>query len=278
MHTDYRYDQSGKSIFPGTPFLTCEKDDEELAFRKVKDLLTEKQLLMFRRSFEIFEPKFSKIWNHYKESRLWIDDFLSEIKSESFQKLIKRTSAICGTTNISRIKISIILSPAPVGKTAAGTAIPGYDTVTLELPELINEEWTRIYSIGVLTHEIIHIMLEREGMTKKIDAAIKKFDLPKIINGKPSSAWINEAIVESFAPGGFLMQNYYQNKIADCLLANADQAYPGSKPKSLKHYLLWRNYPMAVYYGRNKKPIDRLFIENVSESLKNFLKKKKGGF
>lgn len=276
--TGYRYDRSGKSLFPGVPFLTHEKDTEGTAFKKAENFLTKKQLFVFRRAFDILEPKFSKIWSHYKDSRSQIDDLFTETDSETFKKLARKAGALCDTPDELVINISIILSPAPAGKTAAGSAIPGYDTITLEIPEQIDEEWVKIYSIGVLIHEAIHVMLEKNNMIKKIGLMVRKLDLPSIINDKPTSVWINEAIVESFAPSGFLIQNYYENKIADCLLANADKAYICGNSESLRHYLLLKNYPMAVYYSRNKKPIDKFFIKNVGISLKDFLEKKEGGF
>lgn len=119
----------------------------------------------------------------------------------------------------------------------------------------------------------MHIMLSERSINKKIDIAINKLKLPQKIFKKPTSSWINESIIESFAPGGFIMQNYYPNKIADAILANADHAY-NPKKKEIRNALFWVNYPVAVFYGRNRKPIDQHFINMTANSLKTLLQKK----
>ncbi len=269
----YQYDKQGKSVFPGVPFFTSKEEGE--AFKKAKDFLDKKQLEIFKQTFDIFEPKFSQIWKHYDKHILSsLKKIKNETEKESFKKLINRASVICNEDTTSEIKVSVIISPSRKGDTAAGTAIIGYKTVTLELPKTISTNWVKLYSIGVLVHEIIHIMLEKDGvLSKEIKKAIKKNGMPEIIREKPTSVWINESIVESLAPAGFLMQNYYPNEIADCLTLNADRAYSEKTVDNLKDRLLWEIYPMAAHYGRAKKSIDKKFVENTAKILKEIIKK-----
>ena len=260
-----------KSIFPGVPFFLSKTEAE--AFKKAEKFLDKNDLAVFKRTFKIFNPKFSLIWKKLNRKFPAINKIKNEAKSKHFKKLIKQTSLICDNF-ISEIKISVIISPLAKNETAAGTAFPEHDAITFEIPTNLNNEWVKIYSIGVMIHEIIHVLLEKKGFSKKIKKIVDKKNFPEKINGKMVYSWINESIVESFAPQGFLMQNYYPNKIADALLLNADRAYSkNSKNKDfIRHYLLWNNYPAAIYYGRTNKKIDNQFIEKAVKSLEDLLK------
>ena len=266
----YDRDLKRKSTFLGIPFFTSNTEKE--ALEKVKDLLTQKQFEVFKETFDIFEYKFSIIWNHYSNNKPALRSIKNEIKKTQFKKAINEATLICGLKKTPDIKISVIFSPAPIGETAAGTALPGHNLITMELPISFSDEWTLIYSIGILLHEIMHIMLNERDINKKIDASIKKLKLPQRVFEKPTLSLINESIVESFAPAGFIIQNHYPNKIADVVLANADRAY--LQKKDIRNALFWANYPTAVFYGKNKQSIDQYFINRAASSLKNIIAKK----
>jgi len=128
----YDCDLDGKSTFPGVPFLTSKTEEE--ALKKAKDLLTREQLEVFREAFDVFEHKFSIIWDYYGNNKSVLRSIKNETQKPQFQKAFNKAAIVCGFKKTPDIKISVIYSPLPIGETAAGMALPGHNLVAIELP------------------------------------------------------------------------------------------------------------------------------------------------
>lgn len=175
-------------------------------------------------------------------------------------------------------------SLAGEGATAAGSANIGGQRITYEIPKLKKEGWEQSYSVGILAHEIAHALFSKKGGEKEIARIIKKEGMPSRARGFPMStvSIINEAIIESFVPIGYLGQKYAGSNLAPLLLDNSDKGWIERKDKKqkkeidyrrLRKYLMWQLYPLAAMYGRQHKSIDEYFIRQAVLLLKNAIGK-----
>lgn len=101
------------------------------------------------------------------------------------------------------------------GITAAGGANIGNKHLTLEIPFLKYGSWEFEYSVGVLIHEIGHIVFNNSNNLKILKRIINNLKLPKFLfeNVQPrvnTLEFITEIIIESLVPYGYLSQKYFK--------------------------------------------------------------------
>lgn len=258
-------------------------NSEKECWKKLKKSVNEEEFNEIRNIFETFRPRFEKIWQKAIRSER-VKIFQKEIRKNQWKSLFEDLPKIFGNKN-KTFKIIIIFSPLDENETAAGNATLGSISLILELPQCKENSWQLTYSVCVFAHEIAHILFESRGGRKLIKKIVGNFNLsfetknfsPSIIN------IVEEAVIESFLPLGYLGQKYSQFQLAPFLLNNLDRAYQTlihlKKGKVLKYrhqlnyYLIWQLYPLAIIYGRAKKKIDENYIIFVLNTIKDLIKK-----
>ncbi|MGB9847647.1 MAG: hypothetical protein ACPLKV_00260 [Minisyncoccia bacterium] len=238
---------------------------EKQCFKKLQANVEKNEFELIKQVFQIFEPRFNKIWLKNKNPRS-ITLLKNELQKNNWKNLLKDVELIFGKSN-QKINIIVIFSPLKgEGVTAAGSAILDFKNIILELPQLKNNSWEMDYSIGVFAHELAHVLFEKNNGRKLIKKEIRQLKLPEIMPENPFSTEniINEAVVESFVPFGYLTQKYSNFRLAHCLLNTIGKIQKRKRvpknPRFLIRYLTWYLYPLAIIYTENKKELDDNFI------------------
>lgn len=278
----FSYKKGGKSKYLGQIFFL---NSEKKIWKKLKKFVSSSEFKKLREIFEIFEPRFNKIWDRYSNNLRRVEIFKKRLQRKNWKKLWKDLEIVLGgKKKIRKINIIVILAPLGHQETASGSANIGTKHITLELPDLKENTWQLDYSIGILAHEIGHILFRMNGGEKMIEKMMKQSKLPgkiKHFNFSVSGA-IRELIIESFVPKGCLGQIYSDYKLAPMLLANLDKGLESARKfknkevisyyNQLNIYLLWQIYPLALSYFKNKKPIDKYFILEIGKLIKSLKK------
>jgi len=258
---------------------------EKKSWNKLKRSVGIADFKKIKKVFNIFRPRFEKVWKQYKNDKR-VGIFSQEIKNGEHQKLYKDIELVfAGKKYTKKIDIIIIFSPHDHEATAAGSACLGEKTIVLELPKLKQDTWQLEFSINILAHEISHILFDERNGRNLIEKSLKKFHIPKIIkhiNFSPILL-INEAVIESFLPYGYLAQKHSDFRLAFLFLENLDKVSKTLHDfkkgaavnyyNQLNRYFLWQLYPLAVIYGRQKKKIDQFYVDQTVLILKNLIKK-----
>jgi hypothetical protein len=277
---DFYFDKKGKPKYLGQYFLSSKSKKE--AFDKLKKAITKKEFEEIKEVFIVFGKKFEKLWKYYQvNNKKSLDNFKKRLERKNYKYLLKDTERIfLGEELNEEINIVIIYSPLNSKDTAAGGANAGKNNITIELPKLRNGTWQQIYSIMLLFHEVAHIMFEKRNGRKLIEKEMIKNKLPKKIKGMPMQtvSFINEIMTSAFLPKGYLGQKYSNFKLSSMLLGNLNRGYnikerlkKGeniSYSSNIYNYFIWQLYPLSIDYGRNKKKIDKYYIQKICDLIK----------
>jgi len=278
----FQHDKNWKSKYIGQYFYL---HSEKQAWEELKKAVTENESNDLKEIFEIFNSRFEKIWK-LKDQDNRIETLDQSLKDKNYKSLLDDTEKIFGNSKNNKVDIIILFSPLGCDETGSGSANIGSGHITFKVPELKVDTWQMDYTIGVLAHEIAHMLFRKNKGENLILDVIKKLKLPLEIENvsmKSTVSIMNETITESFVPFGYLGQKYSKTNIAPLLLDNLDKGQIAvndfKKGKQIDHrcyrqlskYLVWQLYPLAIQYGRNKKPIDKYFVEQVGLLIKGVL-------
>ncbi len=262
------------------------KNDDAAAWKKLKTLAGEEDHKIIKNTLSLFHPRFEPIWKEKNRGRLNIlkralrdkktIEFLDVVAFTFGKMLVKKET----------ITLIILFSPRSGDFTAAGSANLTGNFITLELPDLKKDTWQLSYSIALIGHEIGHLFFKKRDGKEIIEQIVKTLRLKKQYNTLPfgTLSIINEAITAAFVPLGALGQKYFSSAIADILFsdlprgATAEQSLRKGKAVSyysnLEMYFVWKLFPLALIYLREKKPVDEAFIKATGISLKELLLQK----
>ncbi|HPT40094.1 MAG TPA: hypothetical protein PLQ44_00605 [Candidatus Paceibacterota bacterium] len=271
-----------KSKYLGKYFLL---NSEEQIWQNLKKSIKDENFQKIKWIFKIFESRFKKIWKEELNKKT-IKIFEDELKKEKYDHLFNDVEKILGDNKKNKkITIHILFSPQEYETTGSGSACIGFNDITLELPKLKRNTWQLEYTIYVLAHEIAHILSDSRQTKSLIEKYCKKYTIPTKKNIKninfPTISIINEMIIESFLPYGYLAQKYSDFQLAPHLLNNLPKGYKAIEDlknnkiveyyNQLNRYLIWELYHLAIIYGREKKQIDENFINQATLILKKII-------
>jgi hypothetical protein len=209
-----------------------------------------------------------------------------ELQKELVDEFLNATAAIFGGEKATKRTIVLVILFSPLGsdQTAAGSANIEGDFITLELPALKKNTWQLSYSLAVLGHEISHMHFAAKHGDALIKKTIKKLRLQNKYDILPFStqAVLNEAITSAFSPLGALGQSYFSNELATLLFGSmkkitaVEQLRTDGKTIPYYGYLelwfVWKLFPLSMEYMRERKQIDKRFIEGAALLLKETVK------
>lgn len=254
--------------------------NEKQAWRKLGKFVKKLEFEKIKFAFKVLTPRFEKIWKTGElKNRVII--FKKILNQGNYQNLINDLKSFFYNKNIKEFNVIAILSPLRgKGVTAAGGANIGGANIILETPKLKQNSWEFEYSIGILFHEIAHLLFNRINGTKMIQGVIKELKLsPKTkINIQPRvsvSELINELVIESLLPCGYLSWKHFKlfkpfeiaySKSNLRIIGENLQSLKQNKPSSLvklRKLIIWQLYPLTAFYIETKKKINAEYLKEI---------------
>src|SRR3989344_2351191 len=220
----YGFGNKVSGRYLGVPFQTLSERD---AWRATAEILTEEELLDLRAVFAIFKPRFEKAWQAAPRKSERIQPFAKFMSRKAGKTMLEDLRNIFVEQTSKIVSIVVLVSPLNQQATAAGGANVGPGHVSLELPDLKSGTWQFAYSVGILAHEIAHLLFEERGGVKIVERVVKKLRWPQKENliSLPVSRILNEGVIESFVPVGYLGQKYFREYLGPILLDNLDKGF-----------------------------------------------------
>ena len=257
-------------------------DTEKDIWNGLEKITTKSEFITIERALKVFEPKFEKIWKADNLNE-WASLFKKALDQKEYKQLAEDVYHFLGNQNQER-NIEIIVLSSPLhgeGMTAAGGANIGSDHITLELPELNKDSWEFEYSIGILIHEVAHILFRETNLEKTIKEIIGKKNLPKLINKNIQPRYstleiISELIIESMIPYGYLAQKHFNFKPSSISFSRSNLRVLGENLQNfrknkmisgtrLKKLWVWQLYPLTAFYIETKRQVDKDYILEIVE-------------
>lgn len=267
-----KYSQSQSKIrLPDLFSLTSKEKIWHLA----KKALSQKDYLLFRNIFKIFDFKYRKIWRIIKLDKK-LAEFSLRNNLKKYQNQIKNSvrdiSILYNKKFPSQKLFNIYLIILP--KTVKGRGGKyGRSSVVLEGSVTSFKEKRMI---EIMIHEIIHSYFESPYFYSLVVSFIKKkellnlFQKSKILKQTGSVYFvIKEIIAGSLIPKGYLSKKYfdYTNNISPINLKKSKKYY------QLLDFAVQPLYPTIKEYLQRKKPIDKEFLKKIIEVWSEFERK-----
>ncbi|MDD4761575.1 MAG: hypothetical protein PHZ25_00930 [Candidatus Pacebacteria bacterium] len=227
-----------------------------------------------KKTFSLFKKRFELIWKEYKDDRIKI--FRKEISNKRVKSLFKDLSFFFNNNQKDNINVVLLISPLEKEATASGSSNTGNNSVTFEYPKLELNSWQIKHAIGVLAHEIAHLFFDQRYIKYLKNAVIEEFSDKKLSNHFDLKSIIEESVVSSFAPTGYLVQKYFNFSIGSLFFNDLDKLLNVEDVKKLRvlivKYAVWQLMPINMYYLKNKKIIDEKYIFKTAKIIKEILK------
>lgn len=173
-------------------------DDIKISFRKVAKLLDKKEMEIIKKSFNIIQPRFEKIWSEY----FIILNYNKKIASSSYKKINKKIDLAYSklesfygnkSKKVYLCDVFLIISPNRGGKAIRR------DAVSIEAEKLDPKDKYRFARLWFsIMHEMAHSRFENKKYKNWLRKFIEKKTLPKsklLINRSPKEV-LREVITD----------------------------------------------------------------------------------
>ena len=205
------------------------------------------------------DPVFASHW-HKASNHLFLWKQYFQNNRSLFQQAIlglKKLSGIKYST-ISKIPIYLVSDPVSNDKeiNAWFSWTPKESFIVVEIPLGLKAP-NNLFSLAVLAHEFFHLMLrENKNLFLKITNIARENDklFTKLAEGMPNRIFLEELLISSFIPEGYLSEKCFNTKIISHT----------SRPKDL---LGWRKFVAFKLYQATKK-----YINDTWQIDENYLK------
>lgn len=262
-----------KNIYLGKIFYQCL---DKRIWIKLQNFVTKTEHAKIRHAWEVLSCRFDKFWKCLgaPERRRRISLLKTALKFRKNRKIAKELKILFGPENPTSIEIVVLFTPV-TGGTISGGANIGNKSITLEIPKLRRSAFEIDISIGVLFHEVVHIIFDKMGMEKYIRTSVKKHKLPL----KLSRELANEIITSTLAPYGYLTNKFYGEKFTKQIFSRSNvkrmgKAYKSYKKGSIKNrsalikYFAWKLQPIVVDQVNSRGRINQEFVDAVVQEIK----------
>lgn len=260
--------RKGANVYLGIPFITLA---DSLAWKKVEEWVDKEEYLKIKEIFNIFLPRFEKIWlSHCKKlasAKLKLEKELNKTKSVEILEIF---SILFNDRKLSDKKIRIYLLSSPSEKWWGGGANIGPKSITFECSDIKEDNLSR--SLLIIFHEIAHLferkkfkpLLKRyiDNLSKEEKEEIKKSEVYQEV--KDLKIIIKEMIISSLLPEGYLSERLNGKKVIK-LPAEKQRTF-----SNLRHYAAYHLYPLVKEYIERQKPFDEILIQKAWQLFKEF--------
>lgn len=236
-------------------------ESENKIWEQIKKLIGKQNIGQFQKIAVSLKPVFVSHWR--KESKrllLWKKYFQSN--QLLFQRVISDIKNLSGIKHFKVYKTPIYLISDPAHHDKEVHAWfswrPEKSFIVVEIPHGLKALNT-LFPVSILTHEFFHLILrENKNLFSKIvriSEENKKL-LMLISNGMPHKTFLEELLISSFIPEGYLGKKYFNTKIIARVI----------KQNSL---LMWRRFianklnQRAKEYVEGARQIDKEYLKNL---------------
>jgi len=269
------WEKNGKKIYLGIPFITS---SDKRAWMAIEKWVNKEEFKKIRQIFKIFDERFNKIWVksaiELKKAKKILNISLNNKKE--IKEILEDLSSLYQQKINDELSIKIYLFHHLVENSFGGGANLNKNQLTLDCPSITPNTSSEERAIRTLLHELIHNYFETPQFKNLLINCLDEMDYKKLVDSsifkevKSVRNIINEMIVESLLPNGYLAEKYFHFKVAE-KIKNIEEI-ENKKDKSLADYRLlsaYHMYSISKNYLDNKKPLDEKYI---NEIIKIFLK------
>lgn len=226
------------------------------AAKKIKNAITPS-----KHEFSLYWNATSKhllLWKRYFQNNQFL-----------FQQALAETNALCGIKrfSISNIPIYLISDPASNDNEISAwfSWTPKQSFLVVEIPHDLTPP-DHLFPISVLAHEFFHLSIRKnKTLTLIIIALAQKNNslIAKMADGMPNKMFLEELLVSSFIPEGYLGKRYFNAKISPIK----------QRPKTL---LQWRKFvashlcQMAQTYINSRRAIDEQYLKTILKIIRQY--------
>ena len=240
--------------------------NENKIWKQIKKSIGKQNTKQIKKAIIPLKFDFSSHWSKIsKHLLLWKQYFQNN--QSIFQQAILELKKLSGIkySTISKIPIYLISDPVSNDKeiNAWFSWTPKENFIVVEIPLGLKAP-NNFFPLAVLAHEFFHLMLRKnKNLFLKITNIARENDklFTKLAGGMPNRIFLEELLISSFIPEGYLSEKCFNTKIISHT----------SKPKDL---LGWRKFVAFKLYQATKKYINdtRQIDENYLRDLMGIIK------
>jgi hypothetical protein len=246
-------------------------ENEDKIWRQIKKSIGEKNEKQLKEIIIALNPVFTLYWRKKSKQLLrWKQYFKNN--QLLLQRVIIDLMKLTGVKRFILSKIPIYLISNHFDKDKEIKAwfswTPTESFIVIEIPEGL-EAPSYSFQLGVLTHEFFHLILRKNKVLfskiSKIAEENKDIFVKKLPETKPSKMFLEELLVSSLAPEGYLSEKYFKTKTINSSI----------KPKNLltwRRFAAYKLYPVAKEYVNDGRQIDKAYLNNLMEIIKREVK------
>jgi len=239
---------------------------EDKIWRQIEKIIGKENTKEIKKSVVSLDQIFAPHW--HKASRhllLWKQYFQNN--QFLFQQALIELKKLSGIKYfaISKIPIYFVSSWTSNDKeiNAWFSWTPKESFIVVEIPLGLKVS-NNFFSMAILTHEFFHLMLRKnKNLFLKISNIAEENDklFTKLAEGMPNSIFLEELLISSFIPEGYLSEKYFNSKVVSCV----------SKPKDLlkwRKFVAFKLYQTAKKYINNTRQIDEDYLKDLIRAIK----------
>jgi hypothetical protein len=239
---------------------------ENKIWRQIEKIIGKENAKETKKSIVSLNSVFTSHWRKASNHLLLWKQYFQNNQSV-FQQAILELKKLSGIKYSTISKISIYLISDPVSNDKEINAwfswTPKENFIVVEIPLGLKAP-NNFFPLAVLAHEFFHLMLrENKNLFLKITNIARENDklFTKLAEGMPNRIFLEELLISSFIPEGYLSEKCFNTKIISHT----------SRPKDL---LGWRKFVAFKLYQATKKYVNdtRQIDENYLRDLMGIIK------
>lgn len=236
-------------------------ESEDKIWKQIEIIIGKENAKETKKFIVSIDPVFVSHWHKASNHLLLWKQYFQNNRSLSQQAILglKKLSGIKYST-ISKIPIYLISDPVSNDKeiNAWFSWTPKESFIVVEIPLGLKAP-TIFFPLAVLAHEFFHLMLrENKNLFLEITKIAKENDklLTKLTEGMPNRIFLEELLISSFIPEGYLGEKYFNTKVISYT----------SKPKDLwgwRKFVAFKLYQVAKEYIDDIRQIDENYLKDL---------------
>lgn len=266
------------SKFLGIPFIAA---PDTVVWKEVEKWVSEIEYNDLKKIFSTLKPRFERIWQNEKMKLAgWKNTLTKELAEQKYQNLEKNIEAFFSQKpQFHNIDVYLLISATGSG----GGANIGPRRVTVECTALPAGQIQQV--LGMLYHEVIHLAFEYgyyQNLLRRFLGSIEnKFSEKHAFFGigRGLGVIINEAVVSSLLPEGYLASKYFDRDVlrnAEKILGKNFENVTKDRKCDFGAYRLFvaaKLLPIVKDYIENKRPVDKEYLYLAWKVFEEFSKK-----
>lgn len=246
-----------------------EKSEGEI-WRQIEKIVGKENAKEIKKSIVILNPVFVPYWRKAsKHLFLWKQYF--QKNQTLFHQVFTELKKLSGVKHLTISKIPIYLISDSVSNDREINAwfswAPKESFIVVEIPLGLKVP-NNFFPLAVLTHEFFHLMLRKnKDIFLRIADIAKKNDelLTKQAEGMPNRMFLEELLISSFIPEGYLSEKFFNTKVVSYI----------SRPKDLlgwRKFVAFKLYQAAKKYINDTRQIDENYLKDLMVVIKQNIK------